>query len=427
MTPPRALAWYRGRDLRVVDQPILAGGDVLPIFILEPETLAAAGPFRGPLLKRHLQALREALRGLGSELVLLEGRPEELLPVLARRWQAGAVRTLRTIDPAWRVRDLELAALLAREGVAYEVLEGDTLVAPGALRTVSGGPFRVFTPFAKAFRNQVPVPAPWPAPERLAPLPPDLQGQAWPWPQEPSAPGPGARLAQFLDGGLRNYATGRDLLGEDGTSRLSVELAFGTLSVRTLWLAVQGEHGKGFDSGVQAYLNELLWREFAHHTLWTWPELVAEPFRTSWRGFPWRRDPAALDAWKAGRTGYALVDAAARELLATGLVHNRARMIAATFLTKHLLLDWREGEAHYRRYLADYDPASDVMGWQWCAGCGVDAQPWFRIFNPETQAKRFDARGDYVRRWVPEPLAPPIVSLAEGRARFLAVAKGHLG
>ena len=321
---------------------------MVPVFILEPGTLDAAGPW-GPLLKGHLQALREALRGLGSDLVVLEGRPEELLPAFARRWQASSVRTLRSIGPAWRDRDLHLAARLDREGVAYEVLEGDTLLAPGSLRTQAGGPFRVFTPFARAFQHQALAPLPWPVPERLAPLPLELRDLPWPWPAEPPALGPGARVAHFLEAGLRDYADGRNRLGEDGTSRLSVALASGTLSVRTLWKLVQAQRGKGFDPGVTAYLNELLWREFAHHTLWANPELVTEPFRASWRGFPWRQDPAALAAWKEGRTGYPVVDAAARELLATGHVHNRARMIAATFLTKHLLVDWREGEAHYRR------------------------------------------------------------------------------
>ena len=307
------------------------------------------------------------------------------------------------------------------------MLEGDLLIPPGSLRTGTGTGFRVFTPFARAFQQQIVVARPQPAPARFLPVPPEVQGCPWPWAPLPGAPGPELRLQAFLDEGLRSYSLGRNLLGEDGTSRLSAELACGALSVRSLWQAVQGRRGQGFDPELRVYLNELLWREFAHHTLWEWPALVTEPFREAWRGFPWRSDPGALEAWKEGRTGYALVDAAARELLATGHVHNRARMIAATFLTKHLLLDWREGEAHYRRYLADHDPASNVMGWQWCAGCGVDAQPWFRIFNPETQAKRFDPQGVYARRWLPGPLAPPIIDLALGRARFLAAAKRHLG
>ena len=424
----RTVAWFRGRDLRVEDQAALAEGEVIPVFILEPGSLdEVAAPFRAPLLKARLQGLRRALRELGSDLVLLEGRAEELLPELGRRWGVGAVRTLRSIEPGWRARDLALEPLLARAGISYAVLEGDLLIPPGTLRTGAGTGFRIFTPFARAFNQQISVARPLPAPLRLAPLPPEVQGAPWPWPPLPAADAPEARLKVFLDEGLRNYSSGRNLLGEDGSSRLSAELACGALSVRTLWQAVHDQLGQGFDPDLRVYLNELLWREFAHHTLWEQPSLLTEPFREAWRGFPWRRDPDALEAWKAGRTGHALVDAAARELLATGHVHNRARMIAATFLTKHLLVDWREGEAHYRRHLADYDPASNVLGWQWCAGCGVDAQPWFRIFNPETQAKRFDPQGVYVRRWLPERLAPPIIDLGAGRARFLAVARQYLG
>ena len=199
-----------------------------------------------------------------------------------------------------------------------------------------------------------------------------------------------------------------------------------------------------------AFLNELLWREFSHHLLWKWPELLERPFRPAFVGFPWRENKGAFEAWTAGRTGYPIVDAAARQLLAEGFVHNRARMVAASFLTKHLLLDYRLGEAHYLRWLTDGDWAANNSGWQWSAGCGCDAQPWFRIFNPVAQGQRFDPDGDYVRRWVPEladcPTAcihepwkapsrlranldypAPIVDHALARARFLATAKGHLG
>ena len=424
----RTIAWFRGRDLRVEDQAALAEGAVIPVFILEPGTLEVeAAPFRVPFLIQRLQALRANLQELGSDLVLLEGRPEDLLPVLGQRWGVEAVRTLRNVEPGWQTREVELGARLAAAGLGYEVLEGDTLITPGSLRTGAGGPFRVFTPFARAFRREVTVARPRPAPVSLPPLPSGVQGLTWPWaPGAAAQAGPKARLKGFLNGGLKTYGEGRNLLGEDGTSRLSAELSCGALSARVLWQAVNTRLGHGFDPDVHTYLNELVWREFAYHTLSEWPALVREPFRDAWRGFPWVDDPAALEAWKAGKTGYAVVDAAARELLATGHVHNRARMIAATFLTKHLLVDWRSGEAHYRRYLVDYDPASNVMGWQWCAGCGVDAQPWFRIFNPETQAKRFDPQGAYVRRWLSGPPAPPIVDLAMGRARFLAVAKQYL-
>jgi deoxyribodipyrimidine photo-lyase len=240
----------------------------------------------------------------------------------------------------------------------------------------------------------------------------------------------------------------------DGTSRLSADLKFGTLSARQVWHRVSREVEDARSQ--RAFLNELVWREFAHSTLWDRPELLAEPFQAKWRGFPWRDDEPGWRAWVEGKTGYPVVDAAARQLLAEGFVHNRARMIAASFLTKHLLLDFRRGEAHYMAHLTDGDWAQNDAGWQWSAGCGCDAQPYFRIFNPVSQGETFDPEGDYVRRWVPELArlpakfihepwgAPreileasgvrlgatyphPVVDHKLARERFLATAKAHLG
>jgi deoxyribodipyrimidine photo-lyase len=255
-----------------------------------------------------------------------------------------------------------------------------------------------------------------------------------------------ARLRSFLAGPLARYGSDRDRMDRPGTSRLSADLKFGTLSVGSVWRAVAEQGGAG--SG--PFLNELLWREFSHHLLWTWPGLLERPFRPSFEGFPWREDAAAWEAWTQGRTGYPVVDAAARQLKAEGFVHNRARMVAASFLTKHLLLDYRLGEAHYLAWLTDGDWAQNNAGWQWSAGCGCDAQPWFRIFNPVAQGLKFDPDGAYVRQWVPELAAlpaelihepgkapkalrarleypEPIVDHALARARFLATAKAHLG
>ena len=241
-----------------------------------------------------------------------------------------------------------------------------------------------------------------------------------------------------------------------GTSRLSADLKFGTLSPRTVWSAVDRRLRELSPDALRAYQNELLWREFAHSTLHDRPKLLEEPFRAEWRGFPWRADEDGWLAWVEGRTGYPVVDAAARELLATGFVHNRARMIAASFLAKHLLIDFRRGEAHYFDWLTDGDWANNDAGWQWSAGCGCDAHPWFRIFNPVTQGRKFDPEGTYVRTWVPElALLParhihapweapaevlaaagvrlganyprPIVAHAAARQRFLDSAQRHLG
>jgi deoxyribodipyrimidine photo-lyase len=264
-----------------------------------------------------------------------------------------------------------------------------------------------------------------------------------------------ARLAAFVAGPAARYHLDRDRMDRPGTSRLGADLKFGLLSPRAVWHRASAALGPRAPA-LAVFRSELVWREFAHSTLWDRPDLLEQPFRPAWRGFPWQDDPIALDAWRRGATGYPLVDAAARQLLAEGFVHNRARMVAASFLTKHLLVDFRRGEAHYLRWLTDGDWASNDAGWQWSAGCGSDAQPYFRIFDPVAQGQRFDPAGDYVRRYLPElgrlpdrfihqpwraPAAVleaagvaldrdyprPIVEHRAARERFLAVARQHLG
>ena len=271
----------------------------------------------------------------------------------------------------------------------------------------------MFTAFARAWRAAVAPGRPRPAPRALPPLPAGLGAGTRELPtlaelgitRNPALQPGGERAARerlrrFLRAGLRDYATGRDRLDRAGTSRLSADLVMGTLSPREVWAAVDRAARPG--DGSDAFRNELVWREFAHSTLWDRPDLLERPFRPGFAGFPWRRDEAAWRAWVEGKTGYPVVDAAARQLLGEGFVHNRARMIAASFLTKHLLLDFRRGEAHYLAHLTDGDPANNDAGWQWSAGCGADAQPYYRVFNPVLQGERFDPEGDYVRRWLPE-------------------------
>jgi deoxyribodipyrimidine photo-lyase len=264
------------------------------------------------------------------------------------------------------------------------------------------------------------------------------------------------RLRKWLAGDAKDYDELHNRMDLDGTSRLSADLKFGTLSVRTAWHAVDRALRELSPDALRAYQNELLWREFAHSTLFDRPRLLDETFRPQWQTFPWLRDEDGWVAWAEGRTGYPVVDAAARQLLGSGFVHNRARMIAASFLAKHLLIDFRRGERHYFDLLTDGDWANNDAGWQWSAGCGCDAQPWFRIFNPVAQGAKFDPDGDYVRTWVPELallpakyihapwLAPaavlaaagvrlganyprPIVDHVFARQRFLDTAKRHLG
>jgi deoxyribodipyrimidine photo-lyase len=263
------------------------------------------------------------------------------------------------------------------------------------------------------------------------------------------------RLKRFLDDHAGEYWTARDRLDLPGTSRLSQDLKFGLLSPRTVWHAAETALSRHAARSLAVFQNELVWRDFAYSTLWDRPNVLNEPFRPEFRGFPWRKDERGWSAWALGRTGYPVVDAAARQLLSEGFVHNRARMIAGSFLTKHLLIDYRRGEAHYLKWLTDGDWASNNLGWQWVAGSGCDAQPYFRVFNPVTQGKKFDPEGNYVRRWVPELArvpaefihepwkAPPpalasagvelgrdyprpIVDHDEARGRFLAVASSYL-
>jgi deoxyribodipyrimidine photo-lyase len=351
--------------------------------------------------------------------------------------------------------------------VPFELFDGETLMAPATIRNGSGQPFSVFTPFARALRRNLPEVAPLPAPRALPPLPADARFCSASLPslaelgiaENPRLLRGGeraarARLAEFLDGTMARYDHDRDRMDLAGTSRLSADLKFGTLSVRSVWAAVT-RLAERAPSAVAKFENELLWREFTHASLWDRPQLLTQPFRADFTGFPWADDEAGCEAWTSGRTGYPVVDAAARQLLAEGFVHNRARMIAASFLTKHQLIHYARGEAHYLKYLTDGDWAQNNAGWQWSAGCGTDAQPYFRVFNPTLQGEKFDPNGDYVRRHVPELAhlpakfihrpaeAPknvlatagvtlgvtypePIVDHAMARDRFLKIAESHL-
>ncbi len=463
----RTLVWFRGKDLRTVDHSPLAeaaaAGEVIPLFVLDPHFFhpgrASGLPHRMQFLLESLGDLETNLARLGSRLLLVEGRSVEVLPRLASQWKVDQVTAHRWSEPFGRERDRRIAESLSREGIPFRLSEGETLLPPGSVETGQGGMFRVFTPFARACTSRLLPGAPIPAPASLPPLPRDVAHAPVPIPglgdlglaaNPRLLPGgeraAQARLAAFLRERLDRYHLDRDRMDLPGTSRLSADLKFGTLSVRQAWQAVS-DHG---GPGAGRFLNELLWREFSHHLLWAWPELLDRPFRPAFEGFPWREDAVAWEAWRDGLTGYPVVDAAARQLRAEGFVHNRARMVAASFLAKHLLVDWRLGEAHYLQWLVDGDWAQNNAGWQWSAGCGCDAQPWFRIFNPVSQGLKFDPEGAYVKRWIPEladcPAAfvhepwkaprglrarlgypEPMVDHAIARERFLATAKAHLG
>jgi deoxyribodipyrimidine photo-lyase len=467
----RTLVWFRGKDLRAADHVPLREaakkGNVIPVFALDPFFFAPRRarevPHRMQFLLQSLTALQADLQKRGSELIVVRGKSTVVVPRLAHRWKVDRVVAHRWCEPFGRERDRRIAASLR---VPLRLYEGETLMPPGTLRSAAGRPYSVFTPFARALLAALSIGDPQPAPRKLPPVPRGLGVKSAPIPSlrelgipfnprllEGGERAAHERLRRFLAGPAGRYHTDRDRMDLTGTSRLSADLKFGTLSVRTVWTAVT----RVLDNrpAAQVFHNELIWREFTHSTLWDQPHLLEVPFRPEFETFPWRFDEALWGAWVEGRTGYPVVDAAARQLLTEGFVHNRARMIAASFLTKHLLIHYRYGEAHYLRYLTDGDWAQNNAGWQWSAGCGCDAQPYFRVFNPVLQGQRFDPKGDYVRLWVPELArlparfihrpwqapAPvlreagvrldrdyprPIVDHAEARARFLAVAQQHL-
>ena len=440
--------WFR-RDLRLGDNPALTtavalarerGGGLLPAFVPEPQ----ARPQRAPggaarwWLWHSLGALDGELRRRGSRLALGRGDPAVALPGLAHAAGAGTVVWAAGLEPGELADDQAVGRALAGSGVeAVIVPSAGLLFDPTAIRTREGRPYTVFTPFWRACLNGPAPAAALPAPEALPAAPPEPAGLALdelaaetriPWAAgfdglwRPGEAGARAGLSRLLRGPLAAYAEMRDRPDLEGTSRLSPHLHWGELSARQVWHAVAGQVAEaGFDleaavapsasdgegapslrRSAGAFLRQLGWRELSSHLLQHFPQMPARPLRDRFAVFPWRDDPVALEAWRRGLTGYPLVDAGMRELWTTGWMHNRARLVAASFLVKHLLLPWQTGEEWFRETLVDADLANNALGWQWVAGCGADAAPYFRIFNPVTQGRRHDPEGAYVRRWVPE-------------------------
>ncbi len=431
--PAPCLVWFR-LDLRLLDHAALTAaaerGPVVPVFIWAPEEEGAAAPGAASRwwLHQSLTALEASLRARGSRLVIRRGPALGALRALARETGAKSVYWSRRYEPSLIARDAKVKEALRADGLAVESSNSALLFEPWEVKTGAGGPFQVFTPFWKACLNRPAPPPPLPAPARLAA--PD----AWPntealgslalvaktdwaagfrtaW--EPGEKGGLARLAAFADAGAGDYHEARDRMGQDGVSRLSPHLHFGEVSPRQAWDLIARRAAGAPGRGPDTYMKELGWREFAHHLLYHFPRTATEPLRPEFARFPWRRDAKAFAAWTRGRTGYPVVDAGMRELWRTGWMHNRARMIAASFLVKDLLIDWRDGAAWFWDTLVDADLASNTLGWQWTAGCGADAAPFFRVFNPVIQGKKFDADGAYVKRWVPELAALPLDTLHE--------------
>ncbi|MEX0838016.1 MAG: deoxyribodipyrimidine photo-lyase [Parvibaculum sp.] len=435
MAPPKsgsppAIIWFR-RDLRIADNPALAaavarGAAVAPVFILDPaEPLGGASAW---WLHGSLAALAERLACLGAPLVLRHGDPARLIPGLAREAGAGAVYWNRLYEPAAIARDKALKAALAADGFEVGSFAATLLAEPWEVRTGGGTPFKVFTPFWRALSARAPMPAPLPAPKRLNGLAGVASENLDTWNLRPAKPDwaaglraawtPGEksaanRLTGFLDGAVRAYGEARNLPAVDATSRLSPHLHWGEISPRQIRSSAEAAaiaHPEAA-SGIAAFMRELGWRDFAHHLIFHWPEIATENWKREFDAFPWMNDDAAFRRWTRGETGYPIVDAGMRELWTTGFMHNRVRMIAASFLVKHLLIDWRRGAAWFEDTLVDADLAVNRASWQWVAGSGADAAPYFRIFNPVLQGEKFDVDGAYVRAHVPE--------LARLDARFI--------
>ena len=424
------IVWFRD-DLRLSDHPALhaaskTGAPVLCLYVLDEQSTALRPPNARPLggaarwwLAQSLRALQASLAAIGSPLVLRRGSAAKVIADLARETDAGGVYWNEIAQAPHQAVADEVAAALNDIGVASQSFPGDLLVTPALIRNKDGRGLRVFTPFWKRVQSLGDPPKPLPAPKTLSSVS-DIAGEPLEnWDLEPRHPDwagglretwtPGessaqAQLQHFLKSGVAGYSTERDRPDREGTSKLSPHLRFGEISPRQVWHAARfaaAEHPK-LAGDIDKFLSELGWREFCRHLLFDVPDLAERNLQPSFDAFPWKADARALRAWQRGRTGYPIVDAGMRELWHTGVMHNRVRMVAASFLVKHLLIDWRDGEKWFWDTLVDADPGSNPANWQWVAGSGADAAPYFRVFNPILQGEKFDPDGAYVRRWVPE-------------------------
>ena len=440
MTFATSIVWFR-LDLRLADNPALhaavnSGGTVVPVFIWSPaeEDPWPPGAASRWWLHQSLKSLEASLRARGSRLVIRKGPTLAAMQLLVRETGATAVFWNRRYEPALIARDTNVQQALLADGVPVVNFNSALLYEPWEIKNSSGKPFQVFTPFWRAclakkteFRllprpKRIPTPTRMPESLPLAALGLEPKfdwaagfREAW----CVGEAGAAAELKNFLSESVQDYQTHRDRPGLRGTSRLSPHLHFGEISPRQIWMAAWRRRSPVAES----YLRQLIWREFAHHLVYHFPRTTDEPLRPAFAKFPWRKDAVALRAWQRGRTGFPIVDAGMRELRTTGWMHNRVRMIAASFLVKDLLIPWQDGARWFWDTLVDADLANNTLGWQWVAGCGADAAPYFRIFNPTAQAERFDAQTAYVRRWLPElgtaKYLSPIVDHNAARRRAL--------
>ncbi len=409
-----AIHWFR-RDLRLRDNTALtraatSADRLVPVFVLDDAILARpdTGAARVVFLLGCLRELARDLAAAGSRLLLVRGAPEQEIPRLAHAVGAQAVHWNKDYEPYARGRDARVEAALTAVGISSHGWRDQVLFEENEILTGAGRPFIVFTPYARLWeRRKAPpplAPVALPPPPRKPRLPslalPDAVALGFRATADLPEPGEAAaqrRLAFFVADNLHAYADLRDFPARSGTSGLSPYLRFGAVSIRAAYAAAAGARG----AGARRWRTELAWRDFYKQLLFHHPNLEREAFRPAFRTLRWRNDPDHFAAWCRGETGYPIVDAAMRELAAKAWMHNRCRMIVASFLTKDLLVDWRRGERWFMQQLVDGDLAANNGGWQWAASTGTDAQPYFRIFNPTAQGERFDPDGTYVRRWVP--------------------------
>lgn len=430
-----ALVWFR-RDLRLADNPALTQAlkthdHVVPVYLHAPQEEATWQPGEASLLWLHhsLASLAHALEQRGNTLVIrgVSSHNSSLATLVELLDETGAeaIYWNRLYEPAVIERDKQIKGTLRENGFIAESCKAALLFEPWEVETGAGGPYRVFTPFWKSIKHR-PIPTPLPTPETIASgklvrsepldsleLLPTLDWKSgierhWDIGESSAV----ALLEEFLGNPLKRYTDDRNHPAVGGTSKLSPHLHFGEISPRQIWHATKAYEARSQAQGGNAdgdkFLSEIAWREFAHHLLFHYPETTKEPMNKKFKGFPWRSDyKEDLIAWQQGQTGIPIVDAGMRELWATGIMHNRVRMVVASLLTKNLMIHWHEGADWFWDTLVDADLASNSLGWQWVAGSGADASPYFRIFNPVLQGEKFDAQGDYVKHWVPELKALP--------------------
>jgi deoxyribodipyrimidine photo-lyase len=444
------IVWFRD-DLRLADHPALhaaarTGAQVICLYVFDQAGTPGARPMGAATrwwLAQSLRALQKSLHVIGASLVLRRGPAAKTVAGLAREVNAGAVFWNEIAQAPHQAAADEVTAHLKALGVAAHSLPGDLLASPVRIRNKEGRGLRVFTPFRKRLQALGDPPTPLPAPKSLGPAPDIASDPLESWGLEPTSPdwagglrdtwSPGeesarARLGTFLERGMAGYSTNRDRPDRAATSGLSPHLRFGEISPRQVWHVARlaADTHPSLAGDADKFLSELAWREFCRHLLFDVPDLATRNLQPAFDRFPWRHDMRALRAWQRGGTGYPLVDAGMRQLWHTGTMHNRVRMVAASFLVKHLLIDWRAGEKWFWDTLVDADPGSNPANWQWVAGSGADAAPYFRVFNPVLQGERFDPSGAYVRRWVPElaPLPDAVIHRPWSATPFACAAAG---